>query len=433
MQSAKPITNCKRAVYAFSVLLISSLAIRAQENSPYSRFGLGDQLSGQNILSRAMGGLSIPYSDYQSVNFINPASYAQLKVTTLDVGVDISSRTLRTTEPVQKYTSRYMTPSYLQLGVPLSKKGNWGMNFGMRPLTRINYNLRSSGRLSGIDSVAYNYIGNGGSYQAFVGTGIGTKNFSVGVNGGYRFGNKLYNTRVLILNDTVPYRKTNSADTTRFGGLFLEAGLLWRINLGKKTWLRVGANGSLSNKLNAVRDVSRETFEYSATNGVDVLDSVFKATEQKGTIIYPASYGFGLMLEVEDKWGVGAELSRTSWSQYRYYEKPDNLRDNWTFRFGAQLLPNITGKSYWSKVAYRVGFSYGPDPIAVTELNQYLLSAGVTLPVRRNFYTNQFTSINFAMEAGARGNKNLPMRESLFRLSMGLNLSDLWFNPRKYD
>jgi hypothetical protein len=37
------------------------------------------------------------------------------------------------------------------------------------------------------------------------------------------------------------------------------------------------------------------------------------------------------------------------------------------------------------------------------------------------------------MEAGARGNKNMPMRESLFRLSMGLNLSDLWFNPRKYD
>lgn len=307
------------------------------------------------------------------------------------------------------------------------------MNFGIRPLTRINYNLRSSGRISGIDSVAYNYIGNGGSYQAFVGTGIGTKNFSVGVNGGYRFGNKLYNTRVLILNDTVPYQKTNSADTTRFGGLFLEAGLLWRIHLGKKTWLRVGANGSLSNKLNAVRDLSRETFEYSATNGVDVLDSVYKATGQEGTIVYPSSYGFGLMLEVEDKWGIGAELNRTSWSEYRYYDKPDNLRDNWTFRVGAQLLPNVTGKTYWSKVAYRVGFSYGPDPISVADLNQYLISAGVSLPVRRSFYTNQFTSINLAVEAGARGNSNMAMRESLVRVSMGLNLSDLWFNPRKYD
>lgn len=433
MQSAKPITNCKKASYVLSVLLISSLTLQAQENSPYSRFGLGDQLSGQNILNRAMGGLSIPYNDYQSVNFINPATYARLKVTTLDVGVDFSSRTLRTTEPVQKYTSRYMIPSYVQLGMPLSKKGNWGMNFGIRPLTRINYNLRSSGRISGIDSVAYNYIGNGGSYQAFVGTGIGTKNFSVGVNGGYRFGNKLYNTRVLILNDTVPYQKTNSADTTRFGGLFLEAGLLWRIHLGKKTWLRVGANGSLSNKLNAVRDLSRETFEYSATNGVDVLDSVYKATGQEGTIIYPSSYGFGLMLEVEDKWGIGAELNTTSWSQYRYYDKPDNLRDNWTFRFGAQLLPNPIGKNYWSKVAYRVGFSYGPDPISVADLNQYLISAGVTLPVRRNFYTNQYTSINLAVEAGARGNNNMAMRESLVRVSMGLNLSDLWFTPRKYD
>jgi hypothetical protein len=80
-----------------------------------------------------------------------------------------------------------------------------------------------------------------------------------------------------------------------------------------------------------------------------------------------------------------------------------------------------------------VGFSYGPDPISVADLNQYLISAGVTLPVRRNFYTNQYTSINLAVEAGARGNTNLPMRESLVRISMGLNLSDLWFTPRKYD
>lgn len=405
----------------------------AQENSPYSRFGLGDQLSSQNIINRSMGGLSIAYNDYQSVNFINPASYAQLKVTTLDVGLDFSSRTLRTTEPVKKYDSKYMIPTYLQLGVPLSKKGNWGMTLGMRPLSRINYNLRSSGRLTGIDSVVYNYIGNGGSYQAFVGTGIGRKNFSVGVNVGYLFGNKLYNTRVLILNDTVPYRKTNSGDTTRFGGLFIEGGLLWRIQLGKKTYLRVGANGSLRNELNATRDISRETFEYSATNGIDVLDSIYKASEQEGTIVYPASYGIGLMLEMEDKWGFGAELSRTSWSQYKYYGKADNLRDNWTLRLGAQLLPKLSGKTYWSKVAYRAGFSYGPDPVAVTDLNQYLFSAGVSLPVRRNFYTNQFTTVNLAMEAGARGNKDLAMRESIFRLSLGLNLSDLWFNPRKYD
>ncbi len=415
------------------VLLICSISVQAQENSPYSRFGLGDQLSSQNVLNRAMGGLSIAYNDYQSVNFINPATYARLKVTTLDVGVDISSRTLRTTEPVQKYTSRYMIPTYLLVGVPLSKKGNWGMSFGMRPLTRINYNLRTTGRLSGIDSVAYNFIGNGGSYQAFLGTGIGTKNFSIGVNGGYRFGTKLYNTRVLLINDTVPYRKTNSADSTRFGGLFVEAGFLWRIHLGKKTYLRVGANGNLSSKLNAVRDLSRETFEYSATNGVEVLDSVYKASGQEGDIVYPAGYGVGLMLEVEDKWGVGVELNRTSWSQYRYYERTDNLRDNWTFRFGAQMLPNPIGKSYWSKVAYRAGFSYGPDPIAVANLNQYLVSAGVSLPVRRSFYTNQFTTINLTMEAGARGNKDLQIREGLFRISLGLNLSDLWFNPRKYD
>jgi hypothetical protein len=77
-----------------------------------------------------MGGLSIPYNDLQSVNFVNPASYAYLRVTTLDIGVDYTSRTIRTNQPPQKFNSKYLIPSYINLGLPLKKKGFWGMNIG---------------------------------------------------------------------------------------------------------------------------------------------------------------------------------------------------------------------------------------------------------------------------------------------------------------
>ena len=60
-------------------------------------------------------------------------------------------------------------------------------------------------------------------------------------------------------------------------------------------------------------------------------------------------------------------------------------------------------------------------------------TAGVALPVRRSFYTNQFTTVNLAIEAGSRGSKSNAIRENLFRVALGLNLSDIWFNPRKYD
>jgi len=434
MRSAKPTSDCLPLLFALSAFLVSPLTGGAQENSPYSRFGLGDALSGQNILNRSMGGLSIAYSDLQTVNFTNPASYADLKVTTLDVGLDFSSRTIRDDNPLRSYTSRYLIPSYLQLGVPLKKKGFWGMNFGLRPVTRINYNLNTRTRLPGIDSAVYNYTGNGGTYQAFIGTGFGTKKIRFGVNAGYTFGNKLYSTRLIFLNDSVPYRKASASDTTRFGGLFVQGGVMYRTSIGKGVYLRIGANGSLQNTMKAVRDVSRETFEFNPNAGTTVIDSVYYATGQEGKIIYPASFGFGFMLEKEEKWLFGAEFNSTAWQDYRYYGQADPLRNSWVVRTGGQFIPNVTGKKYWSRVAYRGGFSYGTDAVYLDrELNQFLFSAGVGLPVRRNFYTNQYTTVNLTMEIGARGNKDNPVRETLLRMALGLNLSDIWFNPRKYD
>ncbi len=434
MHSVRPTTTCKRAFFALLIAIIWVPEVIAQENSPYSRFGLGDLLAERNILNRAMGGVASPYNDLQSVNFTNPASYAYLRVTTLDIGVDITSRTLITEEPPDRFNSKYMIPSYVQIGMPLKKKGNWGMNIGFRPISRVNYDLESRTRLQGIDSVLYNYIGNGGAYKAYLGTGFGSRSFSFGVNVGYLWGSKNYTTRVIFVNDTVPYRKSNSTDTTSYGGIFVDAGILYRAELGNRKFLRLGLNGSLQNKLSARRDVARETFDFSNASGTTVLDSVYRASGEKGEIIYPASVGFGVMLEREEKWLLGAEFSQQFWSDYRYYGEPDQLRNAWTLRVGGQLIPDLNGKSYWSRVVYRAGFSYGPSYINLpNSLNEYLVSFGMSLPIRRSFYTNQYTSINTAFEVGQRGSKDNFLRENFWRLSVGFNLSDIWFNPRKYD
>jgi hypothetical protein len=381
-----------------------------------------------------MGGLSIPYNDLQSVNFVNPASYAYLRVTTLDIGVDYTSRTIRTSEPPQKFNSKYLIPSYINLGLPLKKKGFWGMNIGLRPISRVNYNLAVRTRIINTDSVLYNFVGNGGSYQAFLGTGFGKKNFSMGINAGYMFGNKQYSTRVIFINDTVPYRKSNSADTTSFGGLFLNAGLLYKIELKRNTYLRLGATASIKSTLNASRDLSRSTIEFDANSDIIVIDSVFRATNQEGKIEYPSSFGFGFMFEKEDKWMFGAEINSTPWSNYTYFGESESLKNTWTVRLGGQIIPNINSKSYWSRVVYRAGVSYGPDFIDLEKkFNQYLFSFGAGFPIRRTFYTNQYTTINTAFEIGGRGNKNNKLYENIFKISVGFNLSDIWFNPRKYE
>ena len=404
----------------------------AQENSPYSRYGLGDLTPSQNNLNRAIGGLSAAYSNIQSVNFTNPASYAFLKITSYDIGLDYSSRTLRTINPPKSFTSSYLIPSYFQLGLPLSKKNNWGMNIGLRPISRINYDIAIRTRTP-IDSVRYGYVGNGGSYQAYTGMGFGTKNFTVGFNVGYMFGNKEYNTRVSFVSDTITYKMSNSTDTTRFGGIFYNAGFQYKFNISKTTSVKLGAFSNFKTELSAIRNISRETINFSTTNGVQTIDSVYHGTDEKGTIIYPASWGAGFSIDRENSWMIGAEFNKAKWNDYRYYGKTDFMSNTWTMRLGGQFVPNYKGEGYWSKVAYRLGFSFGPENIKLNNtVRQKTFSFGTGLPVRRNVYTNQYTVINTAFELSYRGNKTNDLKESIFRISLGLNLGDIWFNKPKY-
>ena len=433
MRLVRPITNSFSAILLLLVIFLLALQGKAQENSPYSRYGLGDFVPGQNILNRGMGGLSSAFADYSSVNFTNPASYASLKITTFDIGLDYNSRSLRALNPPRKFNSAYLIPSCMQIGLPLSKKKNWGMNIGLRPITRINYDILLNTRISGIDSAQYSYLGNGGTYQAFTGMAYGTKNLSIGFNAGYMFGNKEYSTRLSFVNDTINYKTTNSADTTRFGGLFFNAGIQYKIKLNEKTILRLGFHGNLSTSMKATRNISRETIAYNPNAGVVVIDSIYSSQDQKGTIVHPSSWGAGFMFEGENMWMFGGEIGVANWADYRYFGTADKMVNNWTGRIGGQFVPDFKSSNYWQRVTYRIGASFGPDNVQLNKaIPQYMFSFGTGLPVRRNVYTNQYTTINTAFELGFRGNKSNDIRENIFRFSLGLSLSDIWFNKPKY-
>jgi hypothetical protein len=413
-----------------ALLLFSCFNLKAQLNSPYSRYALGDLVSGQNIVNTGMGGVAVGYADFRSVNFVNPASYARLKLTTFDVGFAYNSLTLKQENPFTKYNSASLLPTYLNLAVPTGK--NSGLNIGLKPVNRISYEINNNTRLPGIDSVAYVYQGNGGVYQAYIGYALGTKNFSVGVNAGYMFGNKSYATKLIFINDTVDYKKANYADTTSFGNIFVDVGLQYIIHFNESTRLTLGAYSDLKTNMTAKRNTTRETFEFSTADGTVLVDSVYALRDQKGKVVYPATYGFGFMFG-KDLWSIGADFIMGQWSQFSYYGEPDLVKDNWTMRMGGEWTPSVTATSYWSKVTYRAGFYFGPDIVAVdNNLPRYGISMGAAFPMRRNFYTNQTTMIQTAFEYGTRGNKDNTMRENFFKVSVGLSLSDVWFIKKKY-
>ena len=430
------ITMYKKISLPVIIFLLGISQVQAQnENSPYSRYGLGDLIPAQNIISRGMGGVSAAYYDYQSVNFVNPASYSRLKVTTLDLGTEIDSRTIRSFDPPRKFNGISPNISYVQVGIPLSTKRNWGMNIGLRPLTRVSYNIQSKERLPGIDSVNTQYKGTGGGYQVYVGTGFAVGRFSLGFNMGYLFGTKHYISQRSFLPDSSYsiYYPGSYNDKSNYGGFFVNSGVQFRQPINKMT-LTLGAYGNLKQNLNANKDIRIETFQYDQESDI-AIDSIYQVKDISGEVVYPASYGVGFTLNNQDKWTIGADYSASKWSDYRYFGEPDAVQDSWKFNVGGQMVPNAQNpRSYWGRVAYRVGFMYGKDYIKVDkDLPVYSISFGAGFPMRKAQYTNQYSIIQTSLEFGQRGNKENILRENFFRFAVGFTLSDIWFLKRKYE
>lgn len=451
MQSVSSIG--KRVSLLFVLSLTVILPAISQDNSPWSRYGLGDIVPTGNIATRGMGHIGAAYNDFQSINFVNPASYSRfgLQRSILEMGIDVNSRKLSNNRG-ETYTSSNAVIPYLAAGFqikPVKSKVDWGLAFGLRPVTKVSYNIQSGGRLPSGDSTVTLYEGTGGSYQAFLGTAIGFKNFSIGVNGGYRFGTADYTTRVNIYNDTLPgrYRSGQKKIRNKFGAAFAEVGVQYLIKLkidtvNKKTsLLHLGAYTTLQSSMKSTRDELFETFFITDQSGTDQqIDSVSEVTDIKGSIVYPSTYGFGLMYEHDGKSSlrIGADYVMSKWSDYRYNGAKDMLQDGWQIKLGGQIIPDITGrsKSYWSQVMYRAGFNYGLEPYTVDgDMKTYGITFGVGLPIKRFTYQeiNKSNVVNTAFEFGQRGNRTMLLRENYFRFTIGFSLSDIWFIKRKYD
>jgi hypothetical protein len=449
------------------VFLFTFFDAFSQENSPFSRYGLGDLYPQQNIATRGMGGISAAVTDPQFINTLNPASYGYLNLVTYDIGLSIDARTLRSANPVNKYNSTNFLPSYIQLGMPLNRKGAT-LVFGLRPYTRINYGVEESSKiiydsLHVSDSLHTLFEGNGGLNQAFIGLAkrwgrdTSKTNFSIGVNGGYEWGSKYTSTRIDFPADSTfqTWYSSNSTDTTHYGGLFLNPGVLAHFRLSKKTNpltknvetydLNLGASGTLEQDLDAKRTITRETFQYSSDGSLVTIDSVSKIADIKGKINVPLTYTAGFVLNKNignmffqvNKWSIGADYTSTKWTAYRYYGLPDQLNNSWFLHAGASFSPDpLSGKGMFSTGTYRIGYYTGKDYINA-DGNGYKVTAytfGYSFNLRKfRSYDRQFTKINTAIEFGKRGTGVNNVTENFFKFSLGLSLSDVWFIKRKYD
>lgn len=444
--------------------VFSFIIVSAQDNSPYSRYGLGNQSPTTNIANRGMGGVSAAYNGFHdpyTVNYANPASFSFFQSfqepnskklnsgrVIFNIGADAQGRTLTDQAVQAKFTSPNILFSHLMVGMPLRK--NWGMALGIRPLTGINYKIQSPGFIKDpntgniIDSSTTLYEGKGGVYLGSLGTGVKIKtgNFqylSIGVNGGYMFGSRDYSSRLSLKNDSINYASANFEHKTGMGGLYFDAGLQYYFKASDQILVSLGAYGNWKQKISTNRNTVAETYTYSSETGYIPIDTAAYTSNVKGNFIYPSSITGGFMIQKvggtdnEAGWMLGADFTRNNWDQYRFEGAPDSsVKSNWQAKIGAEFHP-APKNNFLSRTAYRVGFFTGPDYIYArqTKTPVFGVTAGLGLPIANyNMMTRQASMVNLSFEYIKRGNSNNLIKENLYRLSVGFSLTDLWFGGK---
>ncbi|HML56780.1 MAG TPA: hypothetical protein PKA85_00295 [Ferruginibacter sp.] len=455
MHSVCSITKGCKKIATLLVVVCSAFSAIAQENSPYSRYGIGDATINRHIINRGMGGISAGYQSWNSANLVNPAanylSNRSSKVfnpfVLFDVGAEVNMRNLKSNIAPEKYRAINTTISYLHFGFPVTstkmaaKNKFWAFNFGLKPITRIAYKIDNRNRLPGIDSAQTLYEGSGGLNQAYIGTAVRIKNLSLGFNMGYEFGNKTINNKRGFINDTLVYYIASYEEKTTFNGLSYTAGMQYDIPM-KSGLLKLGAYGTFAHNLSANRNAVVKTVEIGFSGEEIPVDTVKISDNEKGDIKYPLTWGAGFTFQDKnEQWLFGIDYEQTRWSDFRVYDEVEPTQNTYMIRGGVQYYPakkDVPITRYGKSIRYRLGFYYGTDAIRLTDeaRKDYAVTFGAGLPLSSPKSVRSFSNIavlNTSVEIGGRGNKNTgAIREGLMRFNVGVSFSGNWFQKRKY-
>jgi len=433
-------------LFIFSATAFSAFAqSSATTSSPYSKVGLGnweDALLPQN---RALGGLGAALGKtgaYNDINIINPASYSNINLTTIDMGFMVSTDQLSQTGSATQTSSNFRL-SHVAFAVPVSHHS--ALSFGLVPYTNIGYSYTQSGPVKlnngasgGIDTSTvanYKYFGEGGMSKAYLGYGLGLGNLHLGFNLAYIFGNTKQ-TRATEFPELPSTLNSSIENSVSAGGLSYDFGLQYYININPTTHVILGYSGSAGSQLNTTNKFTVSQYTFNSDGSANIAIDSIRSEQTTGKIKLPMINRFGITLQKDSKFMIGAEYKTGAWQNLSIDGTNAGLQTDQNFSIGAQLTPNINSiNSYLAVVDYRFGFNYDKTYINIngTNITQYGGTFGVGLPIPNSSRTS-FYKVNLALEVGRRGTlENNLVRENYFNIHLGFTLNDKWFQKFKFD
>jgi long-subunit fatty acid transport protein len=409
-----------------SACLLLSLVSFAQEgtSSPYSFYGIGDVRFKGTLENRSMAGVAVE-QDSIHMNLQNPASYANLKLTTFTLGGTYGTTTLKNN--TESANATRTTLDYLAVGLPL---GKFGFGFGLIPYSSVGYKIESISDSATENNKRFN--GTGGLNKAFFGVGYKiAPNFNIGADVNYNFGKIESNNLEFITGVPIGTRELNSADLS---GVNFNLGMMYQTKIYKKISIFSSLTYSLESTLTSKNTRNISTVIYNSNFDLGVVDAL-DDVKTEASLTLPSKISLSAGIGEAKKWLVGGKIAygKTSGQANEYNDAANVGYGKYgSVSLGGYYIPNYNSfSSYAKRIVYRAGLKYEKTGLVINSesINDMGLTFGLGLPI-----TGSFSNVNFGFELGKKGTTKANLvQENYANLSVSFSLNDKWFEKRKFN
>ncbi len=423
-------------IFSFIILFISQEGFSQPGlSSPYTFYGVGYLSRTNNVRNMSMGGIGIGTRNAISLNVKNVASLTAIDSNSFlfEAAAVGYYEQLQTENVNEDMVSGSL--SHIVLGFPIMHW--WKTSIGLLPYSNVDYTVLSFEDKQDIGKVQYEYGGSGGLNQFYWSNGFKPiKNISIGINASYIFGTTDKYQKVTFP-DSSYYIGTRSVNSINISDLSIELGVQYHTEIKKNLNLVVGAVFKPKIDMAAKQSNLSRTFLGELNQIIYYKDTIAYTADEEGSVVLPASYGFGFSLENVNKWMIGVDYKHEAWDEYSSFGENDTLlKSSNLIAIGGEYIPNINSTSYFNRIDYRFGAKFNQSSLKLRnqQLNNLGITFGLGLPIKSIALRRSKAMINLGFEIGTRGTlENNLIKENYVNFHFGLLINEFWFMKRKYN
>ncbi|MCO5248978.1 MAG: hypothetical protein M9887_08525 [Chitinophagales bacterium] len=461
-----------RKIVTFLMVLATSLytcqvSAQSKDGTPFAKYGLGLMHNNSFNPNAAMGGLGATYHSPDATNFENPATLAETQLASFEVGIYGYTGKRKTNTGSVGIGSAGL--DYLAMAFPVIRN-HWGFGAALLPFSTKNSFAIDS--ISFDDQKGVSMIENDGHLYNFIfSNGFKYKEYSLGFNIGYLFGNLTSNNLTYALDKDLmdAFGNTGWNNSTLLAKAFIfQAGAHYNkafkygadnkkqlnltLGLTGAPSLRLGKRSSFDENISVIDNQyligKSENQSYKdylndlLTLNPSAFDTLSIVSNKADYIKIPGYIQAGIMLSDSVRWMAGFDFRYQPWSQFNGYDNTaEFMQNSWRIGIGGEFLPSLSpNKGLFSRLKYRLGFNYERTNLnlASNSINEFGINVGFGIPIVirlfDEFNTRMYVyAFNLSVEAGSRGTlQNNLIRENYAKLKLGINLNANWFQKRKY-